>query len=295
MTLDRLILGDNQFFGVNHMSQDKGKERYEQFKDIEEIRKILHMALDNGINAVMFSTHPTIYKITDMMRNDERLRTEMSIYINVPYIIKYVQMVTECGIYETVNQTFSGDSLLGKMNFALKSAKSLVTQNYMSLIEQLVDVEVKPFKGLKIKSIFLHNALVDLAMAYEIDDAFLTFVNHVSSKYNVTPGFITLNYQKLNDYLKEIDIKDAFIMSSINKNGFLMNPSQNAAEDSIRNANYPHIAMATLASGSLKPDEAYEYLFGLGKIDSVIVGASSKKHIEETFTLINEYFEKQER
>ena len=39
--IDQVILGDNQFFGVNHMSQDKGRATYEQFKDLNEIRRIL--------------------------------------------------------------------------------------------------------------------------------------------------------------------------------------------------------------------------------------------------------------
>ena len=30
--IDQVILGDNQFFGVNHMSQDRGHETYEQFE-----------------------------------------------------------------------------------------------------------------------------------------------------------------------------------------------------------------------------------------------------------------------
>ena len=66
--LDKIILGDNQFFGVNHMSQDIGKERFEQFKDIEEIRTVLHLAIDQNVRAVMFSTHQSIYKITEMIR-----------------------------------------------------------------------------------------------------------------------------------------------------------------------------------------------------------------------------------
>jgi hypothetical protein len=88
MAIDSIILGDNQFFGVNHMSQDKGQETYEKFKDIAEIRKTLYYAMDNGVTGVMFSTHPAIYQITDMIRSDPVLRKEMGIYVNVPYIVK---------------------------------------------------------------------------------------------------------------------------------------------------------------------------------------------------------------
>ncbi len=41
--------------------------------------------------------------------------------------------------------------------------------------------------------------------------------------------------------------------------------------------------MSSLASGYLKPKEAYEYLYSLPKIDSVVVGVSNKNHATETF------------
>ena len=58
--IDQIILGDNQFFGVNHKSQDKGRQTYEQFKDTSEIKKIIYTAMDYGVKGVFFSTHPAV-------------------------------------------------------------------------------------------------------------------------------------------------------------------------------------------------------------------------------------------
>ena len=44
--------------------------------------------------------------------------------------------------------------------------------------------------------------------------------------------------------------------------------------------------MSTLAAGYLKPEEAYEYLFSLPNIKSVVVGVSTREHAEETFGII---------
>ena len=50
------------------------------------------------------------------------------------------------------------------------------------------------------------------------------------------------------------------------------------------------IAMSTLASGALKPEQAYKYLFrDLQGINSVVVGVSTKDHAYETFSLLNRY------
>ncbi len=43
-----------------------------------------------------------------------------------------------------------------------------------------------------------------------------------------------------------------------------------------------------MASGAVKPEEAFEFI-GKQKIDSIVFGASSKKNIVESFSLINEF------
>ena len=51
---------------------------------------------------------------------------------------------------------------------------------------------------------------------------------------------------------------------------------------------YQLMAMSTLASGAIPAKEAYEYI-KKQKIQSVVFGASSKRHIEETISLINSF------
>ena len=50
------------------------------------------------------------------------------------------------------------------------------------------------------------------------------------------------------------------------------------------------IAMQCLAAGGLKPAEAMEYVTRFPKIESVLFGASSKAHIQETKNLIEQGF-----
>ena len=47
--------------------------------------------------------------------------------------------------------------------------------------------------------------------------------------------------------------------------------------------------MQVLAAGALRPREAIEYLAGFPKIESVLFGASSKVHIQETKELIEKF------
>ena len=42
--LDRVIFGDNQFFGINHMSGDKAQALAEKFKDLKAITDVIETA-----------------------------------------------------------------------------------------------------------------------------------------------------------------------------------------------------------------------------------------------------------
>jgi hypothetical protein len=52
---------------------------------------------------------------------------------------------------------------------------------------------------------------------------------------------------------------------------------------------FHNINMQVLATGFLRPKEAIEYLGHFPKIESVLFGASSKGHIQETKELIEQY------
>lgn len=286
--IDQVVLGDNQFFGVNHMSQDKGKATYEQFKDLTEIKRILTYALSKGVRGVMFSTHPSIYQICDMIRADEYLRNNLNIYVNVPYIIKYVSMVTEMGIYETIKRTLEGQKGNGRSKFVLRTFGNIVTLNHLGILERMIDVELAPFYGLNVKAVFLHNALCDLALGYNMKEVMVAFDNYIRKEYHAIPGYGTLNYPLFANFLNECGLDESLVMTSVNKKGFLMNPSREDVLTAINENKHTTLAMATLASGRLLPQEAYEWISDTN-VKNVVVGLSSEKHADETFSVIKKY------
>ena len=287
-SIDQVILGDNQFFGVNHMSEEKGRVTREQFKDISEIKKILHYALDMGVTGVFFSTHPDINKITDMMRSDPALKNGFAIYANVPYIVKYISMVNTMGIPNTVKHMLQGETISENIKFVLHTAKNILTMDYLQIANKLVDVELRPFYDLNLKAVFLHNTLCDLCLGYEMDHVIKSFYDHIRKRYFAIPAFGTLNLPLFAQLLEKAGINNALIMSAVNKKGFFMNPGNSEYESVISNTDHVVLAMATLASGVIKPHEAYEYLAKIG-IKHVVVGLSSKGHAEETFGMIHRY------
>ena len=73
--MDRILFGDNQFFGVNHMSEEKARQQLVRFKETSSIIRVLDDAYDMGIRTFMCTTHDRIGEICDHMRaNPARYR-----------------------------------------------------------------------------------------------------------------------------------------------------------------------------------------------------------------------------
>ena len=67
--MDRLLFGDNQFFGVNHMSEEKARAQAIQFHAVEAIIEVLDIAYDAGIRTFMCTTHERIAEVCDHVRS----------------------------------------------------------------------------------------------------------------------------------------------------------------------------------------------------------------------------------
>jgi aryl-alcohol dehydrogenase-like predicted oxidoreductase len=88
--------------------------------------------------------------------------------------------------------------------------------------------------------------------------------------------------------LEEWGIEEVVICSSFNKIGYLMSPDKESYVSVAKkndSSKYQLMAMSTLASGAIPAKEAYEFI-NQQKVQSVVFGASSRKHIEETVALI---------
>ena len=69
------------------------------------------------------------------------------------------------------------------------------------MIGALIDIELLPYRDLNIKSILLHNALTDLIVGLDFSDVIKYFVDHISTKYKVSPSFLLfLNFKKKSEH-----------------------------------------------------------------------------------------------
>jgi hypothetical protein len=287
MTMDRLILGDNPFFGINHMSEEKAQLQSERFSDTASILKVIDAAYDRGIRGFMFTTHDRVKPLCDHFRAHPDRYRDMNLYPALPYAHKYATAVAEKGILGAVKDALSSGQGMGRtMSNILRSGVGFATQDMIPAMKLLVDMELSMFRGLNVKVVFLQNVVTDLLLGLKLGAAFTNFSDHIRQNHYAEAGFITMNLPALSDYLLQIGMSKPIICASVNKIGHLMNPDRESYERAIESRRFRPVAMSLLASGAISPKEAVDYALGLKPIESIVFGASSTSHIEEMQRLV---------
>lgn len=283
--MDKLLLGDNQFFGVNHMSEEKARAQALKFQSLDAVIGVLDDAYAAGLRTFMCTTHDRIAAVCDHVRNNPQDYGGFVFYPCMPYAHKYANAVTEVGMVGALKK-FLPDT--GLLNAALVGGRSMAQKDIEGIITLLVDAEMKMFHGLATPVVFLQNVVVDLLLGLGFNEAFRIFADHVRTRYGAEPGFITMNLPRLVPVLAEQGIENPIVCANINKLGFRMSGGMGAYEEALKQTTFRPIAMSVFASGAIAPREALEWVLERGGIESIVFGASSRANIEGTVALARE-------
>ena len=288
--IDRIVFGDNQFFGINHMSQDKAQAQAERFANLDNIFGVYENAFDAGIRAIMLNSNDRSAAICDRFRARASQYPALAWYPSIPYPHKYANLVAEKGMVGAMQSVLFSEGSMSALGKIAQGAMATVSLDAMRLMKMLVDQEMAIFKGLDVRVVFLQNIVVDLILGFDVPDPFVEYCKHIRKKYGAIPGFITQNLPFLRAKLAEWGIDGVVICASVNKIGYLMSPGRAEYEAVLAEndpAKYQVMAMSTLASGAVPAPEAYDYINGLN-IQSVVFGASSRGNIDQTVKLIRQ-------
>lgn len=283
--MDRVLFGDNQFFGVNHMSEEKARAQAMRFQEVGAVIEVLDAAYGEGVRTFMCTTHERISEVCDYFRLNRDKYPGYKFYPCLPYAHKYANAAAELGVLGAVRSFLPQENALGAL---LKGGVSLARKDVEGLANLLVDAELKMFAGLDTPVIFLQNVATDFLLGLGFDEAFRIFANCVRDKYQAEPGFITMNAPLLLQRLTKLGIENPIICSNINKIGFRMCGGMQAYEDLMTQGQCRLIAMSVFASGALPPKEALEYVCKYPHIEAIVFGASSRRNIAQTKQLIDE-------
>jgi hypothetical protein len=285
MKMDRLLFGDNQFFGVNHMSEEKARALWMRFQSIDAVFDVLDSAYDEGVTTFMCTTHDRVGQIAERVRADPDRYAKFTFYPCMPYAHKYADAVTESGMIGAVRRFLPEEGLV---NALMRGGRSVAKKDVEGIITLLVDSEMAMFRGLSTPVIWLQNVVVDLLLGLGFLDAYAIFAEHVRSRYQAEPGFITMNLPRLVDALELAGLENPIVCANINKLGFRMSGGLDAYRRAIETRQFRAVAMSVFASGAIPAREALEWVCEQPGIESIVFGASSREHIRATRELVAE-------
>ena len=203
----------------------------------------------------------------------------------MPYAHKYANAVTENGMIEALRMFLPQDGAVAAM---LKGGVALANKDIETIMQLLIDAEMKMFHGLRTPVIFMQNVITDLLLGLGMKQTLRIFHDHVRNRYGAEPGYITMNVPLLLDVLDELGIDNPIVCANINKIGFRMCGGIEAYEQAIAQRRFRPVAMSVLASGAISPREAIEYVCAQPRIESIVFGASGRSNIRQTKALIDE-------
>lgn len=275
------ILGDNQFFGINHNDIEKGNKTKEQFSTNESIKNFIDDSISLGLNGFMLNSNDRGFKIVSEIKVDDK--TE--IHYSIPYPHKFATMVNESGMLHLMKYVWTNSTFYSLLR---QSPKFIFTGNIKYLIPLIIDLEI-PNNLKKGSYIHLQNIVTDLIIGLKREDLLLEFCRVIQKK-GYKPGLITLNPTILEKYIElypsEIQ-KNLIVCFNINKTGFNVFPSKEKVENFIhRKHEFKKMGMSILSSGGINNvADSIDYVKKLD-LDYVVYGSSKISNVENNYKML---------
>jgi len=289
-----LLVGDNPFHGISHLSQERSRTRDNRIGTVDFAADLVRVSSENGADGFMFTVSETTLSIISALRNNGVLKN-LDCYAIVPYAYEYVRLATQTGGVAGLAKRIGKEiAFSGNMRAIILGLKGLVFTDLNSILQTYLLYEISRIKSaagknVRLRSVLLHEIITEMGLAYNLDWLFKAYIDFMT-KMRMEPGFETRNFAFLVNKFKEwhIDFGSCVFATPFNKAGFQMNPSRVRCEDALASISGPCvIAMSVLAAGYHKPPEAVEYLSRLPNIKGVVIGVSKESQARETFRLFD--------
>lgn len=289
--LRKLLIGDNAFIGVSHLSQARARSKAEQL-NTDAIVEVIHKAVQNGATGFTFTTHSTNLAILTALSREAG--PNLQLYPVLPYAQGYVRAANEKGTVKLIAELLSTLSPASKIAGLVKGGLSAVTIDPLRMLKAYVDIELETYVKSKPEyadfgAVLLHDTLTDLGVAFEATELLEEFLAHIRDRYSTRPGFVTRNFVRLVSLFErnDLSLRDVVIMTPFNKAGFQMTPDKQSCEECLSRSDLSEVfAMSILAGGYLSLTAAVDYIKTLPNLSGVVAGVSTNQHAEETFTAL---------
>ena len=158
--MERIFFGDNQFFGINHFSEEKARQQAMKFQDISAIVDVLQSAHNAGV--------------TDSCAPPMTRSTESPGSSCPSGAVGGLPLLSRHALRPQIRERRHRARLLGGAEevhpqrrhgrHADPRQQAVLGKDIESVMAMLVDAEMKMFEGLETPIIFLQNVVTDLIL-----------------------------------------------------------------------------------------------------------------------------------
>jgi hypothetical protein len=292
-----LLLGDNAFLGVSHISQEKARSEQKE-ATLENKAKVMEVALEGGATGFTFTTHPSNLEMLKFIhaQNPEILRA-LNYYILVPHAQMYVRKANFDGTPSLVASVFK-DLVHTRKSSVFDALSALITFEPKKFATLFIEMELAPYLKIlpkkNIKAVLLHEVFTELIMAHGLFDLAQDVGVEIEKRFGPTCfGFETRNFGYLQGFLERFDYYPKFLMTPFNSLGYQMAPDKEAVEkavDAVKEKSNV-IAINVLASGALTLEESIAYSKKHeDSLYAVSCSSSKPQRIHSNFQILSQAF-----
>ena len=272
------LLGDNQFFGINHYDLAKGEKNKNQFNSSESISKFITDVITIGLDGFMINSKKLGYEVI----NQINISQDKEIHYSIPYPNKFASLVNEQGMLSLINYLLKNGTA---KNLFVKMPMFITTRKIKHILPLLVDLEI-PAKLPKGSYVYLQNLVTDFAFGLKRFDLIHEYCRVILRK-GYKPGLITLNPVLAAESIQSLPASircEIVICFNLNSSGFNVFPTLESVEKFAKTSHeFKKMAMSILSSGGAKSiDNSLSYIRDL-PLDYVVYGSSKLKNIEYNY------------
>ena len=264
----KIILGDNPFFAISHLSPEKSEEYIKDPARWEKAVSVIRKAPDYGIDLMMISSH-----------SETRLLLESAGYMSG----ENVNLPDLCIVVPNVHDTNKVAAESGVLNALYNRIFDFRLSDLLSPRHVLRKLLLGDLVYSKIRYVALHNVVVDLCLGLRAI-WILRLFSSVCKVCGYSPVFLTLNASKILNQSWTPEV----VCTYYNTLGYNMCESasidlENVSESGRQTDLW---AMGIMASGAISADELRSDRT-LRKFDGVLVASSKPNRIAEMVEAIS--------
>ena len=289
LKLSRIILGSNPFDGVSYLSRAQAKSYLEKFSDEEEVFRVIEAAVRSGLDTITCAYNDRVFKALEKISQEKR----MKVIPVVPNAYEYVRESSSKGILGAVTEKLKRAETFEKFKLVIKGTsqiKGIISKDIGVLLQNMLELELAPFKKFDIPAVVLHGHIADLALVNNNKKVFDVYCDFIRNSFKSEPFIATHNFGRSLPKYEEWNLDVTGIHTSFNRKGFMMRPTASLCEELLEKTDKYILAKKVLAGGTLSPEEAFEYVKGKN-IPSVVIGLGSVQEVYHTVAIAKSAFE----